>query len=142
MCLLVEPDSFNLNMNKSSKVKSSVRRKIKPVIRGIRQSFNRATAKFPKKPAQQRNKIPRTKKPRVLKLPKFGGSLNTILPILNGLSAIGSITASTVRAVKAIKGIPCIKKVKEKFSRAIKFIYRTGRKAKGAGFYLKAHQRR
>lgn len=91
--------------------------------------------------------------PRVLKLPKFGGSLHAILPILSGLSAIGSITASTVGVVKAIKDIEIAKKQLsgnkstsahigkgKRIGRALKLIYKSGKNARGSGFYLKPHR--
>lgn len=82
---------------------------------------------------------------RVLKLPKFGGSILSILPILSGLSAIGSITSSAVGVAKAIKDIENAKKLLSKsnmngerrIGNGLSLIY----KAKGSGFYLKpSHQ--
>lgn len=91
--------------------------------------------------------------PRVLKLPKFGGSLNTLLPILSGLSSIGSITASAVGVAKAIKDIQTAKKQlvkgnkrqlnmigEKKIARGVNLIYKkTDRHARGSGFYLKPY---
>lgn len=43
--------------------------------------------------------------PRVLKLPKFGGSVLPIVPILSALSTVGSVAPSIAAVIKAIKGI-------------------------------------
>lgn len=93
------------------------------------------------------------KLPRVLKVPKFGGNIYSILPILSGLSAIGSITASTVSVVKAIRDIEKAKKHLKnntsgdqqnndgkKIGRSLNLIYMDGKNAKGAGFYLKSYE--
>lgn len=93
--------------------------------------------------------------PRILKLPKFGGNLNSILPILSGLSAIGSITSSAVGVAKALKDIEVAKKqLKErtisngrnmcgekKIGRRLNLIYKNDKSITGSGFYLKPHQR-
>lgn len=87
----------------------------------------------------------KVKMSRVLKLPKFGGSHLSILPILSGLSAIGCITASAAGVVKAIKDIEKAKEqlcksnsnTEKKIGHGLSLIYR----AKGSGFYLRpAHQ--
>lgn len=78
--------------------------------------------------------------PRVLKLPKFGGSVLGILPILSGLSAIGSITASTVGIVNALKQMEKAKKqhiTGHKIGRGPHLSYERG--VKGYGFYLKPY---
>lgn len=90
------------------------------------------------------------KTPRVLKVPKFGGSLSRILPILSGLSAIGSISASAVGVVKALKDIENAKKQlaegqhntneETKIGRALNLIHKTDKTIRGTGFYLKPHQ--
>lgn len=92
------------------------------------------------------------KVPRVLKLPKFGASVQSILPILSGLSAIGSITASAVGVRKALKEIEVAKKQlaegnqqphlngERKIGRGLKLLYKSN--AKGAGFYLKPYRQR
>lgn len=88
--------------------------------------------------------------PRVLKLPKFGASFQSILPILSGLSAIGSITSSAVGVVKAIKNIENAKKQlkveqqhningEKKIGRALYLTCEIHKNAKGSGFYLKLH---
>lgn len=94
--------------------------------------------------------------PRVLKLPKFGGNLQALLPILSGLSAIGSITSSAVGVVKAMKDIKNAKHLMEKnqrqytsgqqnmsrekkIGRALNLIHKTSKNARGSGFYLKPH---
>lgn len=83
------------------------------------------------------------KMPRVLKLPKFGGSALTILPILSSLSAIGSITASAAGVVKAIRDIENAKKQnmsgEKKIGRGLSLIYRSNETASGSGFYLKPY---
>lgn len=43
--------------------------------------------------------------PRVLKVPKLGGSVLPIVPIISALSAIGAVSPSIVGVMKAIKGI-------------------------------------
>lgn len=91
--------------------------------------------------------------PRVLKLPKMGGNLQSILPILSALSAIGSITASTVGVAKSIKDIQVARKQlmesnqhqhnmsgEEKVGRALNLLYKPNENIKGSGFYLKPHQ--
>lgn len=87
--------------------------------------------------------------PRVLKLPKFGGSVLPILPILSGLSAIGSITASTVGIANAMKEMEVARRRVEKGKQQQQHI--TGKKigrgpylsyergVKGYGFYLKPY---
>lgn len=96
--------------------------------------------------------------PRVLKLPKFGGSILPILPILSGLSAIGSITSSTVGIVNAIKKLKMVRKQVEKeknhhqhqqqqqqhitgqkIGRGLYLSYE--RRVKGYGFYLKPYHK-
>lgn len=96
--------------------------------------------------------------PRVLKLPKIGGNLQSILPILSALSAIGSITASTAGVVKSIKDIQLAKKQlmeenqhhqasgqhnmsgEKKVGRGLNLLYQPDKNVKGSGFYLKPHQ--
>lgn len=91
--------------------------------------------------------------PRILKLPKIGASLHTILPILSGLSAVGSIAASAAGVVKAVKDIEIAKKrfIREngqqkqttgeiKIGRALNLIYKADRNVSGSGFYLKPYQ--
>lgn len=98
------------------------------------------------------------KVPRVLKLPKFGKSLQSILPILSGLSANGSITASALGVKKAIKDIEIAKKLlmienqqqnssgqqnmslEKKIGRGLNLIYNSDKNTKGSGFYLKPFQ--
>lgn len=84
--------------------------------------------------------------PRVLKLPKFGGSILPVLPILSGLSAIGSITASTAGIVNALKQMEVVRRrVKEgkshrqqqRIGRGLYLSYERG--VKGHGFYLKPY---
>lgn len=75
---------------------------------------------------------------RVLKLPKFGGSVLPILPILSALSAIGSISSSAVGVVKAIKNIESAKenmhgKTEKKIGTGL---YLT-QNVRGSGFFLK-----
>lgn len=93
--------------------------------------------------------------PRVLKLPKFGGKVHRylsldfqkIVPLLSGLSAIGSITASAVGVLKAVKDIDIAKKQlmnenyssEKKIGRALSLVYKTGKNARGTGFYLKPY---
>lgn len=81
------------------------------------------------------------KAPRVLKLPKFGGSVSSILPILSALSAIGSISSSAVSVAKAIKNIQNEKnnlnsKTGKKIGRGL-YLHRN---VKGSGFYLTPFQ--
>lgn len=98
------------------------------------------------------------KTPRVLKLPKIGGNLHSILPTLSALSSIGSIVASTVGVVKAIKDIQNAQKQlleenqrqqalgrhnmsgEEKIGRGLNLLYRSDKAFKGSGFYLKPYQ--
>lgn len=78
---------------------------------------------------------------RALKLPKFGGNLLSIVPILSGLSAIGSISASAGSVVRAIQEIR--KAEKELTHRKVTGDVKIGRglnlifNSKGSGFYLK-----
>lgn len=85
-----------------------------------------------------------TRQPRVLKLPKFGGSVLPILPILSGLSAIGSIAASTTGIVKALNEMKAVRKQVEegknhqeekKIGHNLNLTYK--RSVNGYGFYLK-----
>lgn len=87
----------------------------------------------------KRNKT--VKIPRVLKLPKFGGSILPILPILSALSAIGSISASAIGVAKAIRNIKNAKEnmngeSEKKIGRSL---YLT-QDYSGSGFYLKPFQ--
>lgn len=110
---------------KQSKAKKSLNNLVKAAIQSAKH--------------MKQNKI--VKMSRVLKIPKFGGSILSILPILTGLSAIGSITASAVNVVKAIKDIENAKKQlskhnidgERKIGNGLSLIY----KVKGSGFYLK-----
>lgn len=88
------------------------------------------------------------KLPRVLKLPKIGGNLQSILPVLSALSSIGSITASTAGVVKSIKDIQLAKKQlmeqnisgEKKIGRGLDLLYQPDKSVKGLGFYLKPYQ--
>lgn len=88
----------------------------------------------------KRNKT--VKMPRVLKLPKFGGSVLPILPIISALSAVGSIPASTAAVIKAIKQIGNAARhniggeTSKKIGRGLYLM----RSASGSGFYLKPYQ--
>lgn len=79
------------------------------------------------------------KTPRVLKLPKFGGGVSSILPILTTLSTIGSISSSAVGVMKALKNFEIAKKqnvngeTETKIGRSL-YLHRN---VKGSGFYLK-----
>lgn len=73
---------------------------------------------------------------RVLKVPKFGGSVLPILPILSALSAIGSISSSAAGVIKAIKSIQNAKKHNKSEMKIGRNLYLT-RNVKGSGFYLK-----
>lgn len=76
---------------------------------------------------------------RILKVPKFGGSIEKVLPFLSGLSAVGSITASALDIAKTLKAVENAKKQfgvektsgEKKIGKGISLIY------KGSGFYLK-----
>lgn len=89
------------------------------------------------KQMNQNNKIKKVS--RILKLPKFGGSLQGILPILTGLNAIGSLTTSAIGIGKTLKAIENAKKQfdvekangERKVGNGLSLIY------KGFGFYLK-----
>lgn len=121
----------NLTKKKVSKgnVKKSIKKlkvKSQPLDRIIKASIQK-----PKNP--KRSKTIKTV-PRVLKVPKFGGNLQSILPILNRLSAAGPITASTIAVVKALKDIELIKKHLMKKNKIRK-------NACGSGLYLKPANR-
>lgn len=114
---------------KKSKLKSSsLNGTVKAAIRSVKD--------------MKRNKA--VKMPRVLKLPKFGGTVLPILPILTALSAVGSISASTASVIKAIKEIQNIKKhgisgeTKKKIGRGLYLM----RNASGSGFFLKPFRKR
>lgn len=72
---------------------------------------------------------------RVLKIPKFGGNIKTIVPILTGLSAVGSIAPTTASIIKTMKEIRNAKNVngERKIGRGLNLLYN----ASGSGFYLK-----
>lgn len=78
---------------------------------------------------------------RVLKVPKFGGSILPILPILSALSAIGSISSSAAGVVKAIKSIQNAEKHNKSEVKIGRNLYLT-RNVKGSGFYLRPFHRR
>lgn len=107
---------------KKSEFKSSLNDNIKAAIR---------TAK-----SLKRNKV--VNPPRILKLPKFGGSVLPILPIISALSAVGSVSPTSTAVIKAIKEIQNSKPALN--GQRVKKI---GRKlhlltpASGSGFYLK-----
>lgn len=89
----------------------------------------------------KRNKS--VKMPRVLKLPKFGGSVLPILPIISALSGIGSISASAAAVVKALKGIQSVKhdtsgQVSKKIGHGLNLISNPN----GSGFYLRPFKQR
>lgn len=77
--------------------------------------------------------------PRVLKLPKFGGSVSSLLPILTTLSALGSISSSAVGVMKALKNVENVKKqnINGKTERKIGHSLYLHRNVKGSEFYLK-----
>lgn len=138
----------NRNVNRTKLKRKSIT--FKKLIQGVRSNIKQSKAKSSsmnntiKAAIRSGMDIKRgktVKMSRVLKLPKFGGSIQSILPILTGLSAIGSITSSAVGVVKAIKDIENAKKQlgkynvngEKKIGRGLSLIY----KAKGSGFYLK-----
>lgn len=133
------------------KLVRGARRSIKSAkLNGLHDSSLNESIKAAIRQAKHVKRGKTVKLPRVLKLPKFGGNLHAILPILSGLSAIGSITASAVGVVKAIKDIEIAKKQlmnenyqqhtsEKKIGRALNLIYETGKNARGAGFYLKPY---
>lgn len=88
----------------------------------------------------KRNKT--VKKPRILKLPKFGGSVLPIVPIISALSATGSIPASATAVAKTIKHIKNAVKqnadgqAEQKVGRGLHLMRNTS----GSGFYLKPFQ--
>lgn len=89
----------------------------------------------------KRNKS--VKVPRVLKLPKLGGSVLPILPIVSALSGVGSISPSPLAVMKALKGIQSVKhdrsgQVAKKIGRGLNLISNS----KGSGFYLKPFKQR
>lgn len=89
----------------------------------------------------KRNKS--VKMPRVLKLPKFGGSVLPILPLISALSGIGSISASAAAVVKALKGIQSVKhdtsgQVSKKIGHGLNLISNPN----GSGFYLRPFKQR
>lgn len=85
---------------------------------------------------------------RILKLPKFGGSVIPIVPIVSALSAVGLIPSSTAAIVKAIKEIQnatkqfsennSIGETQKKIGRGLYLM----RNPSGSGFYLKPFQKR
>lgn len=112
---------------KKSKLKSSsLGDTIKAAIRSVKDMRREKTVKIP----------------RVLKVPKFGGSLLPILPIISALSAIGSIPTSAAAVVKAIQQIGSAVKhnigseTKTKIGRGLYLMSNTT----GSGFYLKPYQ--
>lgn len=136
---LVRDTRENIKKSKSKSSPSSLGETITAAIRSAKDMKRGKTVKIP----------------RVLKLPKFGGSIQAILPILSGLSAVGSITASAAGVVKAIKEIQNAKKqlmdVKQhpdqrnlsnekKIGRALNLIYIDDKSTRGSGFYLKPYQ--
>lgn len=80
-----------------------------------------------------------TKVSRILKVPKFGSSIHSILPLLTSLSAIGSITSSAVGIAKVLKDIEMAKKelAKDKTSGEKKVGFGLSLVCNGSGFYLK-----
>lgn len=160
-------DSKSIHKNMKKRVNQTKKRRsitFSKLIRGAKESikknkltdFDDPLANDTIKAAIRHAKVMKRGKtvkiPRVLKLPKFGRSLHSILPILSGLSAIGSITASTVGVMKAIKDIEIAKKQLtlekneqkqisgKKIGRALNLIYKSDKSARGAGFYLKPYQ--
>lgn len=143
-------------VNRRKKNQSKLKRKsitFGKLVRGVRASIKKSKSKSSSlndtiKAAirngkeMKRNKT--VKMSRVLKLPKFGGSVLPILPILSALSAVGSISASTAAVVKAIKEIQNIKKhdisteTKKKIGSGLYLM----RNATGSGFYLKPFRQR
>lgn len=60
--------------------------------------------KHVKKTGGRSNNNNKNKLPRVIKVPKTGGSLS-LIPILSGLSALGALTGGVANIVKTIRGI-------------------------------------
>lgn len=84
----------------------------------------------------KRNKV--VNAPRVLKLPKFGGSVLPIVPIISALSAVGAVSPSSVAVMKAIKAIQNFKpnsneRRNKKIGRNLHLLTPTS----GSGFYLR-----
>lgn len=122
-------NSAKTSIKKSKLKSSSLNDTIKAALRSVK--------------VVKRNKT--VKIPRVLKVPKFGGSILPILPIISALSAVGSISASTAAVIKAIKGIQNFNKhdisgeSKKKIGRGLYLV----QSATGSGFYLRPfHQQR
>lgn len=139
----------NASKRKSSAVQKSIafNTTVKAAKSGIKKSKGKplknviTAAIRSAKQMNQNNKIKKVS--RILKLPKFGGSLQEILPILTGLSAIGSLTISAIGIGKTLKAIENAKKQfdaektrgEKKVGNGISLIY------KGSGFYLKPSQK-
>lgn len=138
------------NVKRGRKNQSKTKRKSIPfgkLVRGVKAQIRKSklkstslnnTIKAAIQSAKDMKRNKTVRMSRVLKLPKFGGSVLPILPILTALSAVGSISASTVAVLKAIKEIQNLKRqpsggVKKKIGRGLHLI----RNASGSGFYLK-----
>lgn len=87
----------------------------------------------------KRNKS--VKIPRILKVPKFGGSVLPLSPLISVLSGVGSISSSVAGVIKAIKEIQKLKsnasgQVNKKIGRGLNLMS----DASGSGFYLKPYK--
>lgn len=146
----------NSPLKKKYVVKKTKEKKQKSIsfsklVHGVRAEIKNSETKSPslehtiKAAIRHARDVKRNKKvekiPRILKLPKYGGSITPILPILSALSAIGSISSSALGIVKTIKKIENARgqmhgrKTEKKIGRRL---YLT-RNAKGSGFYLKPY---
>lgn len=138
------------NKNLTKKRRKTI--KFGKLVRSVKTSIKKAKWKSPSLLKQtiraairkardvKRNKIVNI--PRVLKVPKFGGSVLPILPILTALSAVGSIPATAVGVAKVIKTLQNITKknisgeTEEKIGKGLHLL------RNGSGFYLKPFRQR
>lgn len=117
------------NIKKSKSKQTPLTTTIKAAIRSAKKLKHNKTAKVS----------------RILKVPKFGGNVLSIVPILSVLSAVGSIPGTTVAIVKAIRKIQqAVQRshtggeTHEKIGRGLYLM----RSATGSGFYLKPFKHR
>lgn len=113
------------SIKKSTMKSSSLNDTIKAAIRNVKD--------------MKRNKM--VKIPRVLKVPKFGGSVLSVLPIISALSGVGTISSSAAAVIKAIKAIQNVKsgasrQVNKKIGRSLNLISNSS----GSGFFLRPYK--
>lgn len=135
---------------KSKKSRSKKKQKLfsfGKLVRGVRETIKKSKLKSSplndtiQAAIRTAKSLKRNKKvnaPRVLKVPKFGGNVLSMVPIISALSAVGAISPSSVAVMKAIKEIQNFKPgLNEQSNKKIGRNLHLITPASGSGFYLR-----